>query len=448
MRLHLRLYLSVLFLLSVNPAPSDASLLSRTSDLLSRAAGRVHRRALKRNNGLAEDLRIAFGGMLSKRQQLAARDSQHVYCVPSGKVQNAQGRAGAGSSSAAALSAPSSTDTGSTTSSGTSTATQPTTTSGISSISSAAASPSSMSSSNAPTPSSLWKLAHSYQGETFFDGWEFFTFADPTNGNVQYVDQNTANSSGLIDINSAGHAIMRVETTGQVTGNRKSVRITTTASYTGALVLLDAVHMPTGCGTWPSFWSNGALGEIDIVEGVNDDADNQATLHTADGCTLPSSDSGALGISGSVVGTNCATDQTGNAGCGITATQSNTFGVGFNDNVQWIDSGISVWFFPRNAIPSDISSGAPQPDGWGTPMAHWPASSCNPAQFFSQHTAIFDTTLCGDWAGNAWNSVGSPGQEQSCAQRTGVATCADFVQNNGAAFAEAYWEVNYVKIYQ
>ena len=61
--------------------------------------------------------------------------------------------------------------------------------------------------------------------------------------------------------------------------------------------------------------------------------------------------------------------------------------------VQWVDSGISVWFFPRNSIPSDLSAGAPQPDGWGTPMAHWPATNCNPSQFFSDHSAIFDTTL-------------------------------------------------------
>lgn len=30
-----------------------------------------------------------------------------------------------------------------------------------------------------------------------------------------------------------------------------------------------------------------------------------------------------------------------------------------------------------------------------------------------------------------------PGQDQSCAQRTGVATCQQFVQQNGAALSEA-----------
>ena len=144
-------------------------------------------------------------------------------------------------------------------------------------------------------------------------------------------------SAGLIDIDSNGHVFMRVDTTPTVSGNRRSVRITTQYSYTGGLVLLDAVHMPTGCGTWPAFWSNGpdwpTFGEIDIVEGVNDYSNNQATIHTAHGCTIPSSSSSALGITGNVVGgTNCAAAETSNAGCGMTATQSNSYGVGFNNN--------------------------------------------------------------------------------------------------------------------
>jgi beta-glucanase (GH16 family) len=128
------------------------------------------------------------------------------------------------------------------------------------------------------------------QGNSFFSGWDFFTGADPTNGIVTYIDQNTAvrvttfshisrdstavhfqQQANLIDINSAGNAIMRVETTPQVQNTRQSVRITTQFTYTGGLVIMDSVHMPTGCGTWPAFWSDGpnwpAGGEIDIVEG-------------------------------------------------------------------------------------------------------------------------------------------------------------------------------------
>ena len=105
--------------------------------------------------------------------------------------------------------------------------------------------------------------------------------------------------------------------------------------------------------------------------------------------------------------------------------------------VLWDNSGVQVWFFSRNNIPSDITANAPIPASWGTPSAFWPASTCNPFQFFQDHSAIFDTTLCGDWAGSVWTSSGMPGQEQSCAAQTGVATCAQYVQQNGAALSEA-----------
>ena len=144
-------------------------------------------------------------------------------------------------------------------------------------------------------------------------------------------------SSNLTSINSAGNAIMRVDNTAQVTGNRNSVRIQTQFSFNGGLVIMDSVHMPTGCGTWPAFWTDGPkwpiTGEIDIVEGVNDYTNNQVTIHANTGCQLPTNNVTALGISGSVIGgTNCAALQTNNEGCGVRASQTNSFGKPFNSN--------------------------------------------------------------------------------------------------------------------
>jgi len=131
-----------------------------------------------------------------------------------------------------------------------------------------------------------------------------------------------------------------------------------------------------------------------------------------------------------------------------------SFGSTFNSNsggvyaMLWDDSGISVFFFPRQSIPSDITSGDPDPSGWGLPVAKWPAGACNPFQYFKDHVAIFDTTFCGDWAGGVWAGSGIPGQDLSCAQITGQPSCQAFVLSNGSAFTEAYWEVSYVKLFQ
>ncbi|KAF8742061.1 Glycoside hydrolase family 16 protein, partial [Rhizoctonia solani] len=330
----------------------------------------------------------------------------------------------------------------------------------------------SSSTSSAPTPSSTWTLQTRMEGNTFFDGWEFWSYPDPTNGNipspqspsftkpisttgaVDYQNLDGSSSAGLHEINSDGHAIMRVETTQQVSGNRKSVRLHSHVTYNGGLVILDAVHMPYGCGTWPAFWSNGPNwpngGEIDIVEGVNDYQTNQASLHTKSGCTIPQE----YGSSGTLAASlNCAADETGNQGCGQLNSKPNNYGKSFNDNgggvyaMKWDRSGISIYFFPRDEIPSDIENEAPRPDRWGTPVGNWPAQSCDPFEFMSDHIMIFDTTLCGDWAGNAWQSSGIAGQARTCADMTGYNTCLDYIRNEGSKLKDAFWEVKSVKLY-
>ncbi|KAJ7903959.1 glycoside hydrolase family 16 protein [Mycena leptocephala] len=304
--------------------------------------------------------------------------------------------------------------------------------------------------SRSVSPNSSWYLAQSYSGANFFDEWSFWDTADPTHGLVNYLSEADARSAGLVSINSAGNAMMRVDTTSLVESSRKSVRITTERTFTGGLLIMDAVHIPTGCATWPAFWSNGPNwpdgGEIDIVEGVNSGTTNQASIHTAAGCSLPTDDPATLGVEAAAVtgGTDCAAVASGDAGCGMLSSSELLFGSGFNSNgggvyaMKWDSSGISVYFFERGSVPQDIEEEFPQPASWGLPMAQWPAADCDPWRYFYGHVAIFDTTLCGDWAGSAWTESGTSGQASSCATQTGYSTCEDFVRGNGASFEQAW----------
>jgi hypothetical protein len=43
----------------------------------------------------------------------------------------------------------------------------------------------------------------------------------------------------------------------------------------------------------------------------------------------------------------------------------------------------------------------------------------------------------GDWAGSVWSASGVPGQEESCAQRTGFSSCEAFVRASGSSFTQA-----------
>lgn len=115
-----------------------------------------------------------------------------------------------------------------------------------------------------------------------------------------------------------------------------------------------------------------------------------------------------------------------------------------DNSVEWTQAGIRVWFFNRNNIPSDITNDKPDPESWGTPTANFRGDTCDPYKFFTENFNIFTNTFCGDWSGadSVWNSAGYAGQTESCASKTGYATCSDYVLNKGSAFSEAYWEVS------
>jgi hypothetical protein len=233
---------------------------------------------------------------------------------------------------------------------------------------------------------------------------------------------------------------------------RDGIRIHDKEAYNiNTLLLMDAEHMPTGCGVWPAWWGNGPNwpqgGEIDILEGVNNQPHNQATLHTSEGCTASSDPNHPS--TGQLTNAQCGVINGDNTGCGFTdITTDNTYGFGFNEKrggvyaMQWVESGIAVWFFTRDSIPEDIKANHPMPWTWKAPFARWAAATCDPNRFFYAVNSIFDITFCGDWAGSdgAWRGSG-------CADQTGFGSCVDYVRQKGGDFHEAFWAVNYVKYF-
>ncbi|RAH50767.1 glycoside hydrolase family 16 protein [Aspergillus brunneoviolaceus CBS 621.78] len=292
-----------------------------------------------------------------------------------------------------------------------------------------------------------YTLLDDYTSSAFFDRFTFFTETDPTHGFVSYVDQSTAQTDGLISTNADGSVYMGVDYTNVASSGRESVRITSDSEYTHGLFILDLAHMPGGiCGTWPAFWLLGSNwpnnGEIDIIEGVNQQTNDLMTLHTSDGCSIDNS-----GFTGTLTTSNCYVDaagQSSNAGCSITSPSSQSYGTSFNSlgggvyATEWTSSAINIWFFPRGSIPADVTAGVPTPATWGTPAASF-AGSCDIDSHFDAMQIVFDTTFCGDWAGNVWSSG-------SCASY--ASSCTDYVANNPSAFEDAYWTINSLKVYQ
>jgi hypothetical protein len=72
--------------------------------------------------------------------------------------------------------------------------------------------------------------------------------------------------------------------------------------------------------------------------------------------------------------------------------------------MKWDETGIAVCEFQRHAfqallilqvsfyrsaIPTDITSGSPNPANWGTPVASLAPAACDPLTYFVNHSIIF-----------------------------------------------------------
>ncbi|KAJ7289286.1 glycoside hydrolase family 16 protein [Mycena rebaudengoi] len=287
-------------------------------------------------------------------------------------------------------------------------------------------------------------------GNGFYTSFDFQAIGDPTNGRVTYVNEATARSQNLT-FASDNTFIMRADARTVLSASgpgRNSVRLRSKNVYTTHVAVFDMSHMPQGCGTWPAVWETNEQnwpsgGETDIVEGVNDQGNNQVTLHTLGGCTMPFS----RAQTGTSLQLDCDYTVNGNTGCGVNVGQAASYGPTFNGGgggwyaLERTGTFISVWFWPRNSgsVPEDVRAGGTSVNtaAWGTPVAHFPNTSCDFNRFFNANNIIINLTFCGDWAGQQGIFVGAgcPG------------TCNDFVNNNPAAFTNAYFQFNAVNVY-
>jgi len=300
--------------------------------------------------------------------------------------------------------------------------------------------------------SQTFTLTDLYQGKTFFDGWDFFSAPDPTHGNVNFLNDKDAFSSGLALVQDDNTTVLAVDDTTvlPVGANRNSLRITSKKSYTGGLFIADFFAMPHGCSVWPAWWSVGPnwpnQGEIDVVEGVNNQATNQMTLHTSEGCNLDRQTSPDpklqvnIATTGQILSSQCAFINGNNDGCAFSDTNTTSHGKGFNLIAGgvfahlWEDDSIKVWHFPRGEIPPDIDAKNPNPSSWPTPAAVFTSASCDIKDRFSDHQLVIDTTICGDFAGSQYPNSGCPG------------TCAQAVADP-KNFTFAKWKINYIAVY-
>ncbi|GAA5928795.1 glycoside hydrolase family 16 protein [Sporobolomyces koalae] len=346
----------------------------------------------------------------------------------------------------------------------------------------------STSTSSAPksnsTNSGPYKLVQDWTGNGFFDGWEFWDLPDPTHVSqvpaqkkgttpsnrrfstrlgirlaeislspipdreanvlsdiVNYLSQDAAKSANLISTTTET-AIMRVDNTTKLDAgkSRDSIRIHSKAPMKiGSIVIADIIAMPFGCATWPAWWTNGPDwpkgGEIDIIEGVNNQPENSITLHTADSnCKQDLS----VDITGEPIKENndCNANVQSNQGCSFREVADASYGEPFNKKgggvlvTSFTKESIDVWFWSRADIPDNIQKGSPDRSTWGKPTASWLSKSCDIEKYFADH---------GDWAG------ADMVRKRDCGDK--APTCLDYLADP-SHFSDAYWEIGYIRVYE
>ncbi|OAA39789.1 GPI anchored endo-1,3(4)-beta-glucanase [Beauveria brongniartii RCEF 3172] len=297
-----------------------------------------------------------------------------------------------------------------------------------------------------------YSLATSYAGDALINGFNWIDTRDPSNGYVRYQSQANAASQGLFAVDQdTGVVRIGVDHTNtlDVSGGRPSIRLESKEAYNQGLFVADFLHMPPSqCGVWPAFWAYGPNwpnnGEIDIIEGANTAHRNIISAHTNADCSL--GDDVLRMASGAAQNKDCNVVGADNVGCGYVTPASDTSSYGDTFNavgggiyaMLWDDDFIKVWHFDRDAAPADIAAKKPSPAGWGKPAAVYGGKSCDVESHFRDMSIVLNINFCGDYGNAVWKSDG-------CSAL--APTCAEWVAKNPAAFANAYWDVNYIDAY-
>ncbi|KAH9983471.1 endo-beta-glucanase [Russula compacta] len=251
-----------------------------------------------------------------------------------------------------------------------------------------------------------YSVVDDFQAASFLSGFSFFSQPDPTHGRVNYVTREEALSRGLATVQGTRFILRADNTTTLSPGGpgRDSFRIISNNRYGTHVSVFDVQHMPQGCATWPALWELGDTwpdgGEVDILEGVNDQVPNASSLHTGPDCHMPP-DRSQTGIT---TGSDCYVYTTNNAGCGVRTTAPNNYGPQFNANgggwyaMERTTTSIKIWFWPRGFpnVPSDVlnGSGSINTDDWGIPTANYPNTLCEIDKKFTDSNIIINLTLC------------------------------------------------------
>ncbi len=137
----------------------------------------------------------------------------------------------------------------------------------------------------------IYQLIELQQGKDLLNYYDFLDGPDSAGsaGFQTYVSRRRAHQLKLLQFHPDG-ALM-IKSAPNAGKQRLSIRLEGKRRFDRGLFMLHVDHIPAGCGTWPAFWLTDEdhwpyNGEIDIVEGVNDQSNAKTALHTSESCSM------------------------------------------------------------------------------------------------------------------------------------------------------------------
>eukprot|EP00934_Nitzschia_sp_Nitz4_P009340 Nitzschia sp. Nitz4//scaffold17_size182527//81430//83144//NITZ4_001852-RA/size182527-snap-gene-0.295-mRNA-1//-1//CDS//3329539334//9330//frame0 len=379
-------------------------------------------------------------------------------------------------------------------------------------------------------PVGPYALVERQEGDEFFQYYTFYEGPDSvgSNGYINYVSEARATEIGIANVShetdeldvffssqnrrraegvkpgniSKEEPFLYLKTAPTEAGPRESIRLEGKRRFNRGLFIIDVRHMPAGCGVWPAFWLTDEAnwpvnGEIDIVEGVNYQAEAKTALHTTKGCdmydvplgTMTGTWDTAIGIPDKKTGIPDMTmreakdcfvydpHQWLNQGCVAIDTDGNSLGIPLNENgggifaLEWdpVNRHMRTWVFtPHTKVPENLVEAIrtaqepeekrvmPDPEEWPIPYGYFPIDNLThpslplrelgdntncPSNHFRNMRLVLNTAFCGSVAGNRYFL--------DCKNESKVyKSCNEYIRSRPEALEEAYWKIRGVYVYQ
>lgn len=352
-------------------------------------------------------------------------------------------------------------------------------------------------------PIGKYKLVEKQEGIDFFDYYTFYDGPDSLGsaGYNTYVSKEEAERLGIVGVDQdpkSKEKFVFMKSSPTIEGPRSSIRLEGKTRFNRGLFILDLRHMPNGPGVWPAFWLTDEEswpnnGEIDIVEGINNQSVAKTAMHTSKDCDmfahvpeyaktgtfewstgLPDTYTGIPDFKTVKEADNCwewAPHQWFNQGCVAVSSEEGTLGQPLNAKnggifaLEWDPANFYIrsWVFtphedaPQNILDAINTSNKsahetilPDTDEWGLPYAYFAigdGTGCS-ADHFKNIRLVFDLAFCGTVAGNRFFSDCPAEAKIFNVSDDPIASCDAYIKSDPDVLNEAYWKMKGLYIYE